>query len=1088
VPRRLSLSLAIAIVIAGAAAPQSLADTVKIDFETGPAIDTPIKDDYRQSHFTFFQREDPGFRPYRESAPGLAHSGSVVADISPAHCFPGEMDDAISCEFPISSSLGRLTRTASSVTLYAGLFEPAGNPVQARLTARNSADQIVGQSAAVPVDVGFDTPITVTSANPDIVSFELAFDPPSGAALGFDDLTMEFPAGTLPDLALSGPLDTQVVLQGSTRNVPITLNRINGSDGPVTLSASGLPQGVSAQFLPNPVPGTQSSAVMRLAAGDGTPTFFAPVDVTVTAKSVPPDGDVMPGPRTVRVPVSVRSAFNLARASPGTVALPHCAPIDVGLRLPRAFDFANSRTITLTAEGVPAGVIAEFVPSDKVPPGGGLIAERTLRVSRGSALIPPGSSVLVRASSPGFPDRTVSVPLSNAAAAASLDPTTTSGAAPSRLQPGSLVRLNGNGFCLGTRVRVGNALAEADTELDPSATALSFRVPRLATSGPITIVPPAPAAPYLSSDSFTTRSFRNFSGFQFNNPGWGNLSLGEMADLVGAKEMFVSENPCWPFYDCTIITPIPNPIAFLKWQIIEQIVQSSGGHCFGINRTIQEFGAGRIKLRDFASGVTKIFDLPSASGPNGALGSYLDHRHAGQTTKEFLITYGARSDSISSQLARLRSELEANRIPGVVVKKSFTEGHVMSAHDIETLADGTTVVHLYDNEVEFVPGEDSDATGVTHRDREAASQIVVNPAKTRWEYTGGGWSGGNDGSLYVTKLSDWPADPSLPDVASAVIGIFGSRGGAAVPMGEPKGREILPVLDRGAPPGAGGVVLPVEGKESLELTMRGREEGRYSQMVAGNGFTGWVRGVPTAKGVVDRVSGSARKRSISFAGSSTRPLSLEVGVQKGGRSRLATVRTRTFDDGEDTTKIRKGSLVYEHDGPRTKFSFGLEAVHEGASAARFTSGSLRIRGGEKVKVKPASWRSLRRAKMVIRGPGGERRVRRLHSKGDGVPTKIKVKRLGLAGKRKAKIGLRVRRVPPRSAGGVVFRLVRRGKTVAKRGFPIREIQNGKHKLRRKLPRVRAGRYRLVANVAVASAGNRTGTARERKSVRVRIRR
>jgi hypothetical protein len=796
----------------------------------------------------------------------------------------------------------------------------------------------------------------------------------------------------------------------------------------------------------------------------------------------------MPGPRTVQVPVSVRSAFDLARASPGTVVLPQCAPVDVGLRLRRALDFASSKTVTLAAEGLPAGVSAEFVPSATVPPGGNLIAEPTLRLSRGSGLIPFGSSVLVRASSPGFPDRTMRVPLDNAAPAATLDSTTTSGAAPSRLQPGSLVRLNGNGFCPGTRVQVGNALAETDTTVDPSATTLAFRVPRLATTGQITVVPPSPAGSYRSSNTFTTRSFRNYSGFQFNNPGWGNLSLGEMADLVGAKEMFISENPCWPLYDCTLITPIPNPLSFLKWQIIEQIVQSSGGHCFGITRTIEEFQAGRIHLSDFASGVNKIFDLPSAGGPNSRLESYLDNRHAGQTTKEFLITYGARSDSISSQLVRLRSELQANRVPGVIVHQSFTKGHVMSAHDIETLPDGTTVIHLYDNEGEFLPDEDSDTTGVTHRDREEASEIVINPAKTHWEYTGGGWSGGNDGSFYVSKLSDWPADPSLPDVPSAVIGIFGSRGGAAVPKAEPKGAEILPVLDRGAPPGAGGMVPPVKGKQSLELTMQGRKDGNYSEMVAGNGFIGWFGGVPTEKGVVDRLSGNTEKQSIAFAGSSTRPVSLEVGAQDGGKARLATVQTRTFDGGEDSVSIGKGSsLVYEHDGPATKFSFALESVQKGASAATFSSGPLRIRRGEKATVKPASWRSLNSAKMVVRGPEGKRRVLHLRSRGDGVPTKITVKRLSLAPKGKAKIALRLRHVPPRSAGGVVFRLVRHGKTIAKRGVGIRQIQDGKLELAKRLPGARAGRYRLIADVAVASAGKRTGTARARKSVPVRVR-
>lgn len=1065
----------------------SHADTVTIDFETGPPLDTAINDDYQQSDFTFFQREDPGFRPYRKSVPGLAHSGNVVADISPAHCYPGEVDDAGACEFPVSSTLGRLTRTASSITLYAGLSEPAGSPVGATLIARNSQDQIVGQSSAAAVGVGYDTPITVTSPSPDIVSFELTADPPSGAALGFDDLTMDFPAGTLPDVGLSGPLDTQVVFQGSKRAVPIGLNRINGSDGPVTLSASGLPAGVTAQFVPNPVPGTGTSTVMRLVADDDAPTFFAPANVTVTAESVPPNGAVMPAPRTVEVPVSVRSAFDLARASPGTVSLPRCAPVDVGLRLHRALDFAGTKTVTLAAENVPAGVTAEFVPSATVPPGGNLTAEPTLRLRRGSALIPPGSSVRVRASSPGYPDRTLSVPLDNAAPTATLDPSTTSGAAPSRLQPGSLVRLNGNGFCPGTRVRVGNDLAETDTDVDPSGTSLAFRVPQLATTGPVKVVPPFPAARYSSSNTFTTRSFRNFSGFQFNNPGWGNLSLGEMADLVGAKEMFVSENPCWPIYDCTLITPIPNPLSFLKWQIIEQIVQSSGGHCFGITRTIEEFQAGRIHLSDFASGVNKIFDLPSASGPNSRLESYLDNRHAGQTTKEFLITYGARSDSISSQLVRLRSELQANRVPGVIVHDSLTKGHVMSAHDIETLPDGTTVVHLYDNENEFIPDEDTDTTGVTHRDREAASEIVINPAKTHWEYTGGGWSGGNDGSFYVSKLTDWPADPSLPDIPSAIIGIFGSKNGAAVPKAEPKGAEILPVLDRGAPPGAGGMVPPVKGKESLELTMQGRKTGAYSEMVAGNGFTGSVE-VPTEKGVVDRLSGDSDAQSIAFAGSQTRPISFEVGAQDGGKTRLATVDTHTFDRGKDEASMgRDSSLVYEHDGPATRFSVALESVQKSASAATFSSGPLRIRRGEKVTVKPESWRSLTSAKMVIRGPGGERRVRRLRSRGDGVPTRIDVKRLGLSGKRTAKIALRLRHVPPRSAGGIVLRLARHGKAIAKRGFGLQQIDDGKLRLSRKLPRVHSGRYRLIADVAVVSAGNRTGTARVQESAPVRIR-
>jgi hypothetical protein len=134
--------------------------------------------------------------------------------------------------------------------------------------------------------------------------------------------------------------------------------------------------------------------------------------------------------------------------------------------------------------------------------------------------------------------------------------------------------------------------------------------------------------------------------------------------------------------------------------------------------------------------VSTTFGLPSRSGPNTALSHHLDHRHAGQTTKEFLLHYGLLDDSIAVQLNRLRSELEAGRLASLMVKNGFTEGHVITAHDMETLSDGSTVIYTYDNEREFVPEEETDTTGVTHRDREAGSQVVVNAATTRWDYSG----------------------------------------------------------------------------------------------------------------------------------------------------------------------------------------------------------------------------------------------------------------------------------------------------------------------------------------------------------------
>ena len=58
------------------APPASAQDTLTVDFETGPALETPINDDYLTSHFVRFLHADYGFRPYRRNVgTGPARSG-----------------------------------------------------------------------------------------------------------------------------------------------------------------------------------------------------------------------------------------------------------------------------------------------------------------------------------------------------------------------------------------------------------------------------------------------------------------------------------------------------------------------------------------------------------------------------------------------------------------------------------------------------------------------------------------------------------------------------------------------------------------------------------------------------------------------------------------------------------------------------------------------------------------------------------------------------------------------------------------------------------------------------------------------------
>ena len=449
-PRCLRRFVAGALVCTGLVlAPAASAATVTIDFESAPPpLGQAINDDYRQSAFTFWQRSDPGFRPYRRAVGVPTHSGTIASDIGPDHCFPDEVDDSFDCELPQPGTTANVTKTPTAVSLFAGLFADPGGPVNATLTARRQ-DNTVAATVTKPIGVGITTPMSVTSAAPDIVKWELS-DDAGGSELAFDDLSYEIPDNLVPQIALRGPVQTVPVLQGSHTDVPVSVTRLNGSDGPVHFSVSSLPNGVTGTVTPDPLPGTQSDATLHLtAATDATTTFFT--NATLTAD---PQGNasVAAAPATAPFSVRVASSYELRANDTSTLHLPPCAPADRSFRLDRDFSFAA--TASLSIEGVPPGVTASIVEGTTIAPGGGFNVDRTLRVSRTTQDIPAGSAITIRARAPGFPDKTLSIPIDGAAGSVTIGGPTSAGTA-RLLHPGTTVTLNGNGFCPGSSVSVG---------------------------------------------------------------------------------------------------------------------------------------------------------------------------------------------------------------------------------------------------------------------------------------------------------------------------------------------------------------------------------------------------------------------------------------------------------------------------------------------------------------------------------------------------------------------------------------------------------------------------------------------------------
>ena len=154
------------------------------------------------------------------------------------------------------------------------------------LIGRNAAGEQIGSAVRTVVQgQPFNQPVTVTAPVPDIASFELAASPELGnQPVGFDDLAIVYPdTPATPDFALGVSSAPANVPQGDSVDVPVDLNRLNGSSGEINLSVSGLPPGMRAEFLPNPVAGTDKDAVLRLTAINNAPPQTQYTEITITA-------------------------------------------------------------------------------------------------------------------------------------------------------------------------------------------------------------------------------------------------------------------------------------------------------------------------------------------------------------------------------------------------------------------------------------------------------------------------------------------------------------------------------------------------------------------------------------------------------------------------------------------------------------------------------------------------------------------------------------------------------------------------------------------------------------------------------------
>jgi hypothetical protein len=1103
------------------------ADVQTIDFDTAPpALGSPL-----ETSGSIVFPLGQGLRPYRTDVGLRAHSGTTVGDIGRcADEAEATGGDAGSCEFFQARSTVTLARTATSVTLFAGRFGPVGpfdSPEQATLTAFNAGGTFIATTGPVPIDVaGFNARLSVSSPAGNIARVVISTTSgPNGESevagdLGIDDLAVNFADGGAADFALGAPNQIFALVAGQSLDIPVQVNRINGSSGPIAFSLSNLPRGVSAE--PVTVSGNQTTATLTLSAAPDAPdTNFEPITATLTADPLG-DPNVGPAPRTAALQVRVARDYQLevdgsteaelSPKSPLALRLPDCTPLEVPVKIRR--DIAMNRDITLTlregkdgATGLPPGVHAEILPSPVVPPGGNLVAERILRFSIDRPTDPQLNAIVLEGSTgPGSSPHPMEMLMFRARPEARLaTPDTGPGLARTQRlnRAGSRVRVTGNGFCPGTQVLVGNAQASAPARLIDSHT-IEFHMPRYATNGQVTIVPPDGLSGYRADGELSIDSFRNVNGFQFVNFGMESYSFGELLDTFGEDDLLSKINPCWPFGDCSITTPIPNPSALLAWQIIDSVLGSKrlSGHCFGLSLASQDFTTGKVAYSRYAPAegeVGSVWELAEAGGPGDSLESFLDVEQAKQASNEFISAWMDRKEPLHNQLELISREFSRNRSVIVSVKRQrlpihigeivkdpsaaadvvIPRGHAMLAYDMVQTARHAEI-YVYDSNKPFNSVEEENGTGALHRAKVDSGVIHIDKDAGTWSYQFAGkdiWRGEGDGSLWAIPSNVMPKNLSLPGLGTLAKGlaeiIVGSADGSAVSTQASPGAEFLPTSDAGAEVGAAGTWVSEHPDRPLEVSFLGLKAGDYSQAYASDGFIASTT-LATSKGVRDTLAGSAE--SLRIESGQARPLKVDLASRSGAElSTAATLESRASAQGIDSAGFSEdGALTYAHQGTPTTLDFSLTTVRRDGGPATFVSGPIRVGSDDRLRAEPLD-RELRRVKLTIRDAQGHKRTRVLRNQGRprvrlklGTP-KIAKHRLRMP------IGLSGRRA--RAVLGVSLRLMRGGDVVARKAVALKGRKD-RRKISWRLPRsLRGGRYRLLADArAVTSAARGSTTA------------
>ena len=363
----------------------------------------------------------------------------------------------------------------------------------------------------------------------------------------------------------------------------------------------------------------------------------------------PSSASAGPAPRSVKISIQVKASFFITIES-ATAGIPPCSNVPITVDVDYSPGFTGD--VTLSVSGLPAGVQGTLNPVTVGPPtDSGRVSKSTLTLTSNTDISGPSGDVTVSGTS-GTLTSTSLGPLKVSRVPPSITSVSPSdGKTPQSLQGGSNVIVTGKGLCPGMQqLAFGNQQAElTPVPVSPGGTQLQAIVPRQATTGPIyafpaggTINSPGTAV----SPPFTVDNYRDTNGFSFTNSDQfqsnvGGYSFSDVSDVFGYDQTHLSVNPCWPFGDCTVATPIPDPLALIFWGIVNHF-GGENGQCFGFSLGSQRLLHGDQRYSAFPAqnpAVTSVWNLTgpeSAGGPSSQVSHFIHLTHMEQFSAESL--------------------------------------------------------------------------------------------------------------------------------------------------------------------------------------------------------------------------------------------------------------------------------------------------------------------------------------------------------------------------------------------------------------------------------------------------------------------